>query len=203
MQVSRGRLEQATAGLPDLPSLLATARMRLDDRSQRLELALPAYVMRIRSRLDAPLHQLPSPELIVSRARAALTAPFRQLPSPVLMIERRGSALQKAETALVTVWQNAAQRFHLRVERQRLSPETLNGAIRLQKARLAGLGSHLEAVSPKAILSRGYVLVQDSKGRPVTSSNAAPVNDRVVLSFADGERGAKLDALTSQGDLGL
>ncbi|GBR10810.1 exodeoxyribonuclease VII large subunit [Gluconobacter frateurii] len=203
MQVSRGRLEQATAGLPDLPSLLATARMRLDDRGQRLDFALPAFVMRVRSRLDAPLHQLPSPELIVSRARAILAAPVRQLPSPVLMIERRRAALQREDTALVTVWQRADQQFHRRVERQRLSPETLKSTIRLQKARLEGLGSHLEAVSPKAILSRGYVLVQDSKGRPVTSAKATPVNDRIVLSFADGERGAKLDALTSQGDLGL
>jgi exodeoxyribonuclease VII large subunit len=119
------------------------------------------------------------------------------------MIERREAALQRAQTALATAWHRADQQFHLRVERQRLSPETLKSAIRLQKARLEGLGSHLEAVSPKAILSRGYVLVQDSKGRPMTSSRAEPVNGRVVLSFADGERGAKLDALTSQGDLGL
>ena len=204
MQTSRARLEQATSRLPDLPSLLETARMRLDDRSQRLDLALPAFVMRARSRLDAPVRQLPSPELIVSRARAALTAPSRQLPSPRLMIERRQSALRASETALITAWQRASQRFHLWVERQRLSPETLTSAIRLQKARLDGLGSHLEAVSPRAILSRGYVLVQDSKGRPVTHSDAEPLNGRVVLSFADGQRGAKLDTLlTSQADLGL
>ena len=94
--------------------------------------------------------------------------------------------------------------FPIWVERQRLSPETLNSAIRLQKARLDGLGSHLEAVSPRAILSRGYVLVQDSKGRPVTHSDAEPLSGRVVLSFADGQRGAKLDTLlTSQAALGL
>ena len=38
---SRARLETAGARLPDLPSILGNAGLRLDDRAQRLELALP------------------------------------------------------------------------------------------------------------------------------------------------------------------
>ncbi|EHH69117.1 exodeoxyribonuclease VII large subunit [Gluconobacter morbifer] len=222
MQTDRARLEQAAARLPDLPALLDSARMRLEDRSQRLDLALPSFVMRARSRLDAPGRQLPSPELLIgrsrarlqalplpapdvlmARARARLTSPAAHLPPPDLMLERARRDMNAASAALDMAWQRGIQNFQLRIERQRLSPEVLKSTIRLQRARLDGLGSHLEAVSPLAILSRGYALVQDSRGRPVTSAQAQPANGRVVLSFADGERGAKLDTLSSQGDLGL
>ncbi|GBR33218.1 exodeoxyribonuclease VII large subunit [Gluconobacter kondonii] len=222
IQTARARLDQAAARLPDLPGLLDSARMRLEDRGQRLDLALPSFVMRVRHRLDAPgMHlpspelligrsqarlqalRLPAPELLVSRARARLNAPTTHLPNPELLIERRRAALQMVSGGLDASWQRSLQTFHLRTERQRLSPDVLRSAIRLQQARLQGVGSHLEAVSPRAILSRGYVLVQDMNGQPVTSAEARPVADRVVLSFVDGDRGARLDSLSPQGDLGL
>ena len=203
IQTARARLDQAAARLPDLPGLLDSARMRLEDRGQRLDLALPSFVMRVRHRLDAPGMHLPSPELLVSRARARLNAPTTHLPNPELLIERRRAAMQMVSGSLDASWQRSLQTFHLRTERQRLSPDVLRSAIRLQQARLQGVGSHLEAVSPRAILSRGYVLVQDMNGQPVTSAEARPVADRVVLSFVDGDRGARLDSLSPQGDLGL
>ncbi|MBS1055517.1 exodeoxyribonuclease VII large subunit [Gluconobacter kondonii] len=203
IQTARARLDQAAARLPDLPGLLDSARMRLEDRGQRLDLALPSFVMRVRHRLDAPGMHLPSPELLISRARARLNAPTTHLPNPELLIERRRAAMQMVSGSLDASWQRSLQTFHLRTERQRLSPDVLRSAIRLQQARLQGVGSHLEAVSPRAILSRGYVLVQDMNGQPVTSAEARPVADRVVLSFVDGDRGARLDSLSPQGDLGL
>lgn len=39
-------LQRAARGLPDLPTLLGTARQRLDDRDERLRLALPALLAR-------------------------------------------------------------------------------------------------------------------------------------------------------------
>ncbi|QDH18046.1 exodeoxyribonuclease VII large subunit [Swingsia samuiensis] len=182
VQVAKGRLEQAGAGLPDLPSLLETARMRLDDRSQRLELALPSFVLRMRNQLEAPNKRLPVFDLILSR---------------------RQHHLNTLSVAFDTSWQRLFQKYSLIVERQRLSPDVLKSAIYLQKVRVEGVSKHLEAVSPLAILSRGYVLVQDSKGQPMTSSHAQPVNGRVILSFSDGKRGAKLDNVTHQEDLGL
>ena len=50
-QMRRMRLDRATARLPDLPSLLGTARQRLDERGQRLVRALPALVRRRADRL--------------------------------------------------------------------------------------------------------------------------------------------------------
>ncbi|MBS1061867.1 exodeoxyribonuclease VII large subunit [Gluconobacter wancherniae] len=201
MQTAKARLDQAASRLPDLPGLLDTARMRLDDRGQRLELALPGYVLRLRAMLDAPGRYLPGPDLIIGRRKARLSALVT--PSPELQIERKRAFLITAARGLDGAVNQTVQQRALRVERQRLTPETLYSAIRLQKARVEGLGAHLEAVSPQAVLRRGYALVQDANGRPVTRADARPPNGRVVLSFADGERGARLDPLTSQGDLGL
>ncbi len=44
MQERRLRLQRAERGLPDLGALLATWRQRLDDRAERLRLALPRFV---------------------------------------------------------------------------------------------------------------------------------------------------------------
>src|SRR5581483_8368918 len=46
-------LSRAERGLPDLPALLGTARQRLDDRSERLLLALPNLVEKRRAALVA------------------------------------------------------------------------------------------------------------------------------------------------------
>jgi exodeoxyribonuclease VII large subunit len=51
LQERRLRLQRAERGLPDLPGLLGTARQRLDDRSQRLSLALPGWLAQRRAGL--------------------------------------------------------------------------------------------------------------------------------------------------------
>ncbi|GBR45926.1 exodeoxyribonuclease VII large subunit [Neokomagataea thailandica] len=217
VQTARARSEQVAARLPDLPSLMDTARMRLDDRGQRLDLALPAFVQKMRARNDQVVARLPDlPGLVVAarqrfeergqrldlalpafvqRARGALNAPQRQLTAPQWLIERATARLASTWQAAEGAWGKAEQGRKLKLERLRLTPELMAGPLRLQRTRLDGVGRHLEAVSPHAVLRRGYVLVQDTRGRPVTSADAQPAHGRVVLSFADGERGAKLDVL--------
>jgi exodeoxyribonuclease VII large subunit len=51
VQEQRLRLSRAERGLPDLPSLVGTARQRLDDRAERLVLALPNLVGKRRAAL--------------------------------------------------------------------------------------------------------------------------------------------------------
>lgn len=186
VQTSRARIDRAAARLPDLPALIDTARMRLDDRSRRLDLALPAFVQRSRGRLHAP---------------------SRQLPTARLILERAASRLAVVHQAYGASWDRMCRTKTVRLERARLSPELLQAGIQLHRTRLEGLGRHLEAVSPRAILRRGYVLVQDANGRAVTTAQAQPAHGRIILSFADGERGAKLDNLlrdaACQADLGL
>ena len=172
MDQARARLERVVAGLPDLPSLLNNARMRLDDRGQRLELALPTVTERARARLVQMEGRLPSLELVVSRLRERVL--------------RQAGQLELAGGRGLQAWES-------RIIRARLSPESILSASRLREARLEGTVGRLEAVSPRAVLARGYVLVQDMSGRPITSAATNPQGGRIVLEFADGRRDARLD----------
>ncbi len=51
-QERRLRLSRAERGLPDLPALLGTARQRLDDRAERLVLALPNLLQKRRAAFE-------------------------------------------------------------------------------------------------------------------------------------------------------
>ena len=64
-------------------------------------------------------------------------------------------------------------------------------------ARLEGTGARLEAVSPLAVLARGYALVQHPSGRPFTAAAAIPPGQRLVLRFADGTVHATADGGTN------
>ena len=77
----RLRLGRAERGLPDLPSLLGTARQRLDDRAERLAMALPNLLA------GAPRRVGPAP-----RARAARPAGADRRHAPAQVDRRRHAA---------------------------------------------------------------------------------------------------------------
>ena len=83
----------------------------------------------------------------------------------------------------------------------------LRAGLREARARLDGTGARLEAVSPLAVLQRGYVLVSDPAGHNLTSAQAVRPGARLTLRFADGEVGATADGGRRggdrQGELGL
>src|SRR6185312_15713283 len=58
-QERRLRLNRAERGLPDLPSLLGAARQRLDDRAERLALALPNLLAARRGALSRAERTIP------------------------------------------------------------------------------------------------------------------------------------------------
>ncbi|NHN85281.1 exodeoxyribonuclease VII large subunit [Acetobacter musti] len=183
-QTARLRLDRAASGLPDLPSLLDTARMRLDDRAHRLELALPA---------------------LLERRRAALMVAERHMPAPGAIIAERRSRLALRAAALDAAATASGRAAEARLGRTRLSPAPLLALCRERQARLTGLGGQLESVSPRAVLERGYVLVRDAAGEPVTRAAKLSGGDRVTLVFADGDKAARIEGRkeTSQGHLDL
>src|SRR5580698_4650174 len=71
-QERRLRLSRAERGLPDLPALLGTARQRLDDRAERLRLALPNLVRGWAARLTLAARGLPDLPALVGAARQRL-----------------------------------------------------------------------------------------------------------------------------------
>ncbi len=183
----RLRLSRAERGLPDLPALLGTARQRLDDRGERLRLALP--------------------NLLVVR-RAALDRAGRGLPDLPSLLRARRDALLLAGTRLGGALRQCVALTHTRAGRvlARLSPAPLRASLRESHARLDGLAARLESVSPEAVLKRGYALVFDSAGHPLTTAAAVAPGSHVRMHFADGDVRALTEGKrgpTSQGSLPL
>lgn len=168
MQTGRLRLDRAAAALPDLPSLLQTARMQLDDRGRRLDSALPNFVHKQRSALVAVERHMPSVETLLSARRTRLAL--------------LGSSLQSG-------LRHSVQMREARLGRLRISPAPLAALVRERRVALAGIGGQLEAVSPQAVLARGYALVT-AGGQPVTSVKALKLGEDVTLTFGDGSRDA-------------
>ena len=186
-QERRLSLSRAERGLPDLPALLGTARQRLDDRGERLRMALPNLMLARRSALERATRGLPDLPALVRARRDAL----------VLAGTRLAGALRQS----VAVTHNRANRTLAR-----LTPAPLQAGMREARARLEGMSARLESVSPEAVLKRGYALVFDGAGAPLTNAEAVPPGTNVRIHFADGDVRALTEGKrgpTTQGSLPL
>jgi len=203
----RFALARAERGLPDLPALLGAARQRLDDRGERLDLALPNLVERRRAALREAERRLPDlPALLrASRERVQERGVRLILALPNLVAARR-SALDLSGHRLAGALRQSVGAMGARAGRVlgRLSDAPLRAGLREARARLEGSAARLEAVSPLAVLARGYVLVSDPAGQPLTAANSVKPGARLTLRFADGTVGATADggrAASRQGSL--
>ena len=195
-QERRLRLSRAERGLPDLPALVGTARQRLDDRADRLHLALPNLVQRRRQSLTGAVARLPDlparVEALHDRMRERGLRLILALPN---LVGTRRSELDLSGQKLGAALRQAVGGIHNRANRLlgRVTDAPLRASLREAAARLEGTAARLESVSPLAVLSRGYALVSDSSGHPLTSADSVKPGARLSLRFADGEVRATAD----------
>ncbi len=208
-QACRLRLSRAERGLPDLPALLGTARQRLDDRAERLVLALPNLVEKRRTALVAAERRLPDlPALILARRERVQERGVRLIMALPNQVAARRSALDLSGHKLIACLRQSVASIHNRANRTlgRFSDAPLRGGLREARGKLDGTGARLESVSPLAVLQRGYALVSDAAGHPLTSAAAVRPGVRLSLRFADGQVGATADGgrkVDRQGQLPL
>ena len=168
-QEKRLRLQRAERGLPDLGAITGLARQRLDDRTARLELALPGLV-RVRRTALAQVSARLALALpgLVSKRRAGFALAGERLRSA-----GRGALAARAAKAGALL--------------PRLNPAPLLARLREQAARLEGMGARLESVSHHGVLARGYALVFDAKGHPVSRVDQAKPGAALRVMVSDGE----------------
>jgi exodeoxyribonuclease VII large subunit len=199
-QESRLRLSRAERGIPDLPALLGSARQRLDDRAERALLALPSLVAQRRVLLTSVERRLPDPHQITAAAHETIRdrSLRLRLSAPSLLAARR-SGLDLASQRLAGAVHRALTALRGQAGRVtgRVSEAPLRASLREARAHLSGIGPRLEAASPLALLQRGYVLVTNPAGQPITSAAAVKPGGRLRLHFGDGEVNA-----VAQGDTG-
>ena len=189
-QERRLRLSRAEHGLPDLPALMGTARQRLDDRADRLSLALPNLLRQRQAALIAIERRLPDLPVLLRTCRERVQERgVRLILALPNLVGNRRSALDLSGQKLVAGLRHALGGMHNRANRTltRLTDAPLRAALREARARLDGVSGRLESVSPLAVLQRGYALVSDAGGHPLTSAASVAPGARLRLRFADGE----------------
>ena len=193
----RLRLGRAERGLPDLPSLLGTARQRLDDRAERLVMALPNLLSARRASMDRATRRLPDlPAMIAGTRRRVTEDGTRLLLALPNLVEKRRAALALCGQKLTGGLRHTVSGVHNRAGRVlgRLTDAPLRACIRELTAKLGGAGARLDSVSPLAVLQRGYAVVADAAGHPLTTAASVVPGARLRLRFADGEVSATADA---------
>ena len=162
----RLRLIRAERGLPDLPSLLGTARQRLDDRGDRLVMALPNLLERRRAALASYSGRLPDlPAMVLAARERVRDRGVRLVLALPNLVTTRRHALGLAEQRLLSGLRQAVGSVHQRAGRVlgRLTDSVPRAVLQEARAKLEG-GGALGSVSPTAVLSRGYALVTDRGG---------------------------------------
>ncbi len=79
----------------------------------------------------------------------------------------------------------------------------LPGRLRESRLRLENLAARLDAVSYAAVLARGFALVTNARGAPVSSAAQVAPGAALSIKFADGDVAVKAAARSAQLDLGL
>lgn len=163
--------EQLTQCRDDLNALMtqriAEMRTRLVALTRHRALALPGHQLdQRRQRLDELTLRLgESADAILADRRHQLAILRTRLPAPAVRVERARERLAHGTQTLVRLATDRVARLHERL------------------ARAAG---HLDALSPLAVIARGYSVVRTSDGLLVRSIVDVPAGTPIQARMADG-----------------
>ena len=171
------RLRQAAAGLDDAAAMLmrarrdaleiARGRLAIVSPKARLEralLELDDVANRLTHAAEVHLHQRRR-DLVEMAGRLAGASPVRRL--------------ERLRDRLVSVAGRFAREGDL--------------AIQAKRERTAALAARLAQLDPTAVLRRGYTIVRDPGGTPITAKSALTPGQTVRVQFADGEAGMTVE----------
>jgi exodeoxyribonuclease VII large subunit len=117
-----------------------------------------------------------------ARSRLRLLTPAAQIEQGYLRLDDCANRLAAA------LRDSVRSRRHdfteLRAAFERHSPEK---RVQDESHRLLSLWKRLQAASPASVLNRGFAIVRDENGKPVTRKSAVAGGQRLANQFADGE----------------
>ena len=182
--------------------MLGAARQRLDDRAERLGLALPNFLSLKRGRVERIM--LRHPREIIAELRGRVAVLSHRLVAALPNLLRAGSKRLDAASYRLTHpgAEILARRGRVDMLAQRLA-SPLPGRLREARLRLETVSARLESVSYERVLARGFALVTTAKGTPVTSAAKVAPGAALHLRFADGDVAVRAEKKTAQLDLGL
>ena len=123
-----------------------------------------------------------------ARSRLRLLAPAAQIEQGFLRLDdlsnRLAAALRDATQA------RRQQLGEARAALARVSPEF---RVQTESHRLLSLWKRLQAASPASVLNRGFVIMRDAAGQPVTRRAAVKSGQALAAQFADGTATVRAD----------
>lgn len=171
--------------VPDQPAL----RAGIAEQQRRLQRAMQARLERDGQRLDALRARLRHPGEALSQKRQQLNALNARLERAAhKSLAERQSALAQLEKRLKN---HHLDRRH-RQESERLAglagrlENAMRGRLDAHQARLASRARELNAVSPLAVLGRGYAIAQDAQGQVIHRAADTTPGQRVKLRLGEG-----------------
>jgi exodeoxyribonuclease VII large subunit len=115
--------------------------------------------------------------------------------SPSARIERGHLQVDDFSNRLLAVFECSLQkrRHQLAQASSRFAQGSPETRIQQESHRLLALWNRLQSVSPESVLKRGFVVLRDEQGRPVTRRAEVKADQRLRAQFSDGEAGLRAD----------
>ncbi len=170
------RLDGLGRGLPEPRRLLEQADQSLDSEVDRLRVAVRSFFQSRSGLIERRGAGLRHPRELLALAQTGI----EQL--RIRLIQALGASIRARRGQLDAL--DAVGRLRSGMAR----------AVRDTENRLRGAEKLLDSLSYERVLERGYAVVRDRAGAPMTRAAAAPPGAGVTIQFSDGARGAKLDA---------
>ncbi len=142
---------------------------RADRAAEAMAAVAEGAVERARERLDH------------ARSRLRLLTPAAQIEQGYLRLDDFSNRLAATLRANIQL-----RREQLGDVRSRLAQASPEGRIELGSHQLLSLFKRLQAASPVSVLHRGFVIMRDEQGRPLTRRAAVKPRQRLSAEFSDG-----------------
>ena len=117
-----------------------------------------------------------------ARSRLRLLAPTARLEHGFLRLDDLSNRMGAALRATVQ-----HRRQELAAAAALLDRRSPQGRVERESQRLLSLWKRLQAASPASVLQRGFVIVRDEQGRPVSRKAGIVAGQRLTNQFADGD----------------
>lgn len=189
----RQAIEGLARGLPAPALLLGQASQRLDELADRLPHALRTRIDRARGVLAEAAAHLGRPDRFLKDAALRLQAPASQLGQLFRssIREHRQSFAQISRRLTLDELASRLPRHRSRLDELDLRADhAIRSRLAKSSDRLATARSLLASYSYQGVLARGFALVRDEKGRPLTSAKDARAKSSIDIEFKDGRAAA-------------
>ena len=138
----------------------------------------------------------PAGRFQTAAALAHALAHPRADPAPgAIRTDLRGAGVRNAELR----GRGGRRRADVRDEVRRALDRAIGRAVPLRRSRAVSAQRRLAALSPLAVLGRGYAIIEGADGHVRASVAALASGDRVRLRMRDGRAGAIVEKVTPNG----